>query len=80
MAEIFFKPICTNCGNELCGVIDYVYEESFVDPDPHMDKRGRVDPEYCPYCNEHFTCIKIPNSLPFVNRAHFYRKQLKELF
>lgn len=47
MADILFKPICSNCGKMIRGDVKY-------------NRESLIIPYACPYCNKLFECIKVP--------------------
>ena len=51
MAQINFKPVCSNCGKVLNDTIDF-------DGD-------KVIPEFCSHCGSWFDLITLPTDLPY---------------
>ena len=70
MAQILFRPICSNCKKQLFDVIDFEYDLHRIEGEGagilHC-RTGHVEPARCPYCKEWFESIEMPNSLPFPN-------------
>lgn len=62
MANILFKPVCSNCGE----ILKYVSYKKFNDILHVLDDRtipfivGEVLPIRCPNCGERFETIMIP--------------------
>lgn len=68
MAAILFRPVCSKCDNQLHLLID-CEEEAINDAPPFVYRKNyHITPEYCPYCEEYFTGIEMPGSVPFDNR------------
>lgn len=60
MAKILFRPICSNCGKQLFGVISFEYDTDFLEKAGVLYRTaGRVEPDHCPYCNEWFEGIEM---------------------
>ena len=59
MAKILFRPICSKCGKQIRRTID-CHERYTIG-------EFRIDPMFCPECNEIFTSIEMPTTLPFDN-------------
>ena len=64
MAQILFRPTCSNCGKQLYEIISYEKQSALFCA--ALFERG-IEPEICPYCKEVFDSIEIPCSLPFDN-------------
>jgi len=70
MGQILFRPTCSKCKKQLFGIIDYEYDIQAISADfidTALYKRGHVEPNCCPYCNEWFDSIEIPGSIPYEN-------------
>ena len=69
MAEILFRPVCSNCNNQIHQLIEYDEEISEIDGNPRFRQCERyyITPKSCPYCGEFFTRIEMPTKLPFDN-------------
>lgn len=70
MAKILFRPVCSNCNNQIYQLIEY--EANIIPIDGNScvlySKDCYITPTECPYCGEYFTSIEMPGSLPFDNR------------
>jgi len=67
LAQILFRPTCSNCKKQLFGIIDYEYDTGALSADFIKD-RGHVEPNCCPYCGEWFDSIEMPGpNLPYEN-------------
>lgn len=60
MAEINFRPVCSNCGSVLCEVIDAVIEDVAEDMAHH-----KLVPSRCPHCGANIETITLPKMLPY---------------
>lgn len=65
MAQILFRPMCSNCGKQLYEIISYEKQETLFGA--ALFERGSIEPDICPYCKEMFDSIEIHWSLPFDN-------------
>lgn len=71
MAKILFRPVCSNCNNQIYQLIEYEANMIPIDGDSHIlycKDCYCITPTRCPYCGEYFTSIEMPGSLPFDNR------------
>jgi len=71
MAEILFRPVCSNCNHQIHDLI--AYEEHTIPIEGYNSlilsyKDYSISPTRCPYCGEYFTSIEMPGSVPFNNR------------
>ena len=60
MAEINFRPVCSNCGSVLCEVIDAVLEDAAKEL-----PRYKLVPSQCPHCGANIEMITLPKMLPY---------------
>lgn len=76
MAKIYFKPICSKCGNQILSVISYSKDiEKIPDVnlkyDAYFISSGTIEPFKCPNCGEIFDGIEMPIALPYDNRKEY---------
>ncbi len=69
MAKIYFKPICTKCGNQIFSTISY--SEDIEKHGSKFFSRRTIAPFRCPNCGEIFDGIEMPIALPYDNRKEF---------
>lgn len=70
MAKIFFKPICTKCGNQIFSVISY--SKDIEKHGSYFTSRETIEPFACPNCGEIFDGIEMPIALPYDNRKECF--------
>ena len=64
MADILFRPICSNCHCVIDETVDYIQYEDL----DHWDKECpmyHIIPYRCNNCGSVFDSIEIPTKLPF---------------
>ena len=67
MAKIYFKPICSKCGNQILSVISYSKDiEKYAS---YFTSRGTIEPLRCPNCGDAFDGIEMPIALPYDNSS-----------
>lgn len=66
MAKIYFKPICSKCGNQIFSAISY--SKDIEKHDVYLTSRETIEPFRCPNCGEIFDGIEMPIALPYGNR------------
>lgn len=68
MAEIYFMPVCSNCGAILTRMV-YIAAEAesvpYANDELYAPMNVEVHPRRCPRCNHRFTSILMPTQLPF---------------
>lgn len=76
MAEIIFRPICSECKNLIFSNIDINYgseELMYEESDERYRKihfmvdKPTISPPFCPYCGAYFSSIQMPTKIPFKN-------------
>ena len=70
MAEILFKPICSECGKEIKAEIDYKRTDLKVIHMPDIIPNKEISPWCCPNCLSIFNRIVMPTKLPFDNSVN----------
>ena len=65
MAEIQFRPICSNCKQIIYDKIDFGYDEDAVCDKVKYPHNYWMTPIECPNCGELFEMIIMPRNLPF---------------
>lgn len=69
MANIIFRPVCSNCENILWGqTIDINRDSDLLEWKDHIIKSSgyfdKITPNVCPYCKEPIRAFIISNKFP----------------
>lgn len=72
MADILFKPICSNCGKLLDETVDCVEWDDLIVKDEFLEKYSSkkigfymINPYCCPWCGAKFDRVKMHTKLPY---------------
>ena len=66
MAKIYFKPICSKCGNQIFSTISY--SKDIEKQASYFTSRRMIEPSICPNCGDVFDGIEMPIALPYDNK------------
>ena len=58
--SIEFRPVCSECNQEINDIIDYNTYGLDIDNMQWLDRVGVIEPMMCPHCGVRFERITIP--------------------
>lgn len=69
MADILFKPTCSNCGTVIHEIVDIESKILLIPPTSNSkicwDRYYHFTPSKCPVCDKPFEHVQMPFKLPY---------------